>query len=94
MPGGRGFEPHEENPGIGFRSAARCIQPACAQAVARELRAMKRVRERWAWAPGKGPEDSGLEVDVRCEIPNNVLLIDDFSELFDRFSIGSNDLTR
>ena len=29
-----------------------------------------------------------------CEIPNNVLLIDEFSELFDGFSIGSNDLTQ
>ncbi len=29
-----------------------------------------------------------------CEIPNNVILIDAFSELFDGFSIGSNDLTQ
>jgi pyruvate,water dikinase len=29
-----------------------------------------------------------------CEIPNNVLLIDRFSERFDGFSIGSNDLTQ
>jgi pyruvate, water dikinase len=29
-----------------------------------------------------------------CEVPNNVLLIDEFSELFDGFSIGSNDLTQ
>jgi len=29
-----------------------------------------------------------------CEIPNNVLLIAEFSELFDGFSIGSNDLTQ
>jgi pyruvate,water dikinase len=29
-----------------------------------------------------------------CEIPNNVLLIDRFAELFDGFSIGSNDLTQ
>jgi pyruvate,water dikinase len=36
----------------------------------------------------------GLEVYVMCEIPNNVLLIDEFSELFDGFSIGSNDLTQ
>jgi pyruvate,water dikinase len=37
---------------------------------------------------------NGLEVYVMCEIPNNVLLIDEFSELFDGFSIGSNDLTQ
>ena len=38
--------------------------------------------------------EKGLEVYVMCEIPNNVLLIDEFSELFDGFSIGSNDLTQ
>jgi pyruvate, water dikinase len=37
---------------------------------------------------------NGLEIYVMCEIPNNVLLIDEFSELFDGFSIGSNDLTQ
>src|SRR5208337_1693724 len=35
-----------------------------------------------------------LEIYVMCEIPNNVLLIDDFSKIFDGFSIGSNDLTQ
>ena len=38
--------------------------------------------------------EHGLQVYVMCEIPNNVLLIDEFSELFDGFSIGSNDLTQ
>ncbi len=36
----------------------------------------------------------GLEIYVMCEIPNNVLLIDDFAKEFDGFSIGSNDLTQ
>lgn len=36
----------------------------------------------------------GLEVHVMCEIPNNVILAEEFSELFDGFSIGSNDLTQ
>jgi pyruvate,water dikinase len=38
--------------------------------------------------------EEGLEVYVMCEIPNNVMLIDEFSQLFDGFSIGSNDLTQ
>jgi len=38
--------------------------------------------------------DNGLEVYVMCEIPNNVIQIDAFAELFDGFSIGSNDLTQ
>ncbi len=37
---------------------------------------------------------NGLEVYVMCEIPNNVILADEFSEIFDGFSIGSNDLTQ
>jgi len=36
----------------------------------------------------------GLEVYVMCEIPSNVILADQFSKVFDGFSIGSNDLTQ
>jgi pyruvate,water dikinase len=35
-----------------------------------------------------------LEVYVMCEIPNNVILAEEFADLFDGFSIGSNDLTQ
>ena len=35
-----------------------------------------------------------LQVYVMCEIPSNVLLADEFSKIFDGFSIGSNDLTQ
>jgi pyruvate,water dikinase len=38
--------------------------------------------------------DDGLEIYVMCEIPNNVILIDEFARRFDGFSIGSNDLTQ
>ncbi len=36
----------------------------------------------------------GLEIYMMCELPSNVLLMDDFAQLFDGFSIGSNDLTQ
>jgi pyruvate, water dikinase len=36
----------------------------------------------------------GLEVYVMCEIPSNVILADEFFQIFDGFSIGSNDLTQ
>ncbi len=36
----------------------------------------------------------GLDVYVMCEIPSNVILANDFSKVFDGFSIGSNDLTQ
>src|SRR5450830_1712463 len=38
--------------------------------------------------------EDGLEIYVMCEIPNNVIQVDAFAELFDGFSIGSNDLTQ
>lgn len=38
--------------------------------------------------------ENGLQVYVMCEIPNNVILADQFSQVFDGFSIGSNDLTQ
>jgi pyruvate, water dikinase len=39
-------------------------------------------------------DENGLKIYAMCEIPNNVLLIDQFSKQFDGFSIGSNDLTQ
>jgi pyruvate,water dikinase len=36
----------------------------------------------------------GLEIYVMCEIPSNVILAEEFADLFDGFSIGSNDLTQ
>jgi pyruvate,water dikinase len=116
--GGRDFEPHEENPMLGFRGAARYIHPAYAEGFALECAAMKRVREVMGLtnlklmvpfcrrldearrvlaamaSHGLQRGENGLEVYVMCEIPNNVLLIDEFAELFDGFSIGSNDLTQ
>ena len=43
-----------------------------------------------AWSVAR----TGLEVYVMCEIPSNVILADEFFQIFDGFSIGSNDLTQ
>ena len=53
----------------------------------------KRVLETMA-KNGLKQGENGLEIYVMCEIPNNVIQIDAFSEIFDGFSIGSNDLTQ
>ena len=37
---------------------------------------------------------NGLKVIMMCEVPSNALLADEFLDLFDGFSIGSNDLTQ
>ncbi|MEX2353270.1 MAG: phosphoenolpyruvate synthase, partial [Gammaproteobacteria bacterium] len=116
--GGRGFEPQEENPMLGFRGASRYAHPDYRDGFALECAALKRVREtmgldnvkimipfcrRIAEAKqvlqvmadnGLSRGENDLEVYVMCEIPNNVILIDEFAKLFDGFSIGSNDLTQ
>jgi pyruvate,water dikinase len=38
--------------------------------------------------------ENGLEIHVMCEIPSNVILAAEFADIFDGFSIGSNDLTQ
>ena len=43
---------------------------------------------------GLKQKKNGLEIYMMCEIPSNVILIDEFAKIFDGFSIGSNDLTQ
>lgn len=38
--------------------------------------------------------DNGLKVIMMCEVPSNALLADEFLDMFDGFSIGSNDMTQ
>lgn len=59
----------------------------------RRVHEARRVIEAMA-QNGLKQRDDGLELYMMCEIPNNVIQIDAFAELFDGFSIGSNDLTQ
>lgn len=59
----------------------------------RRVEEARRVVERMAEL-GLRRGDQGLEIFMMCEIPNNVLQIDEFAHHFDGFSIGSNDLTQ
>lgn len=115
---GKQYEPHEENPMIGFRGASRYIDPSFSDCFALECRAVKKVREEmglsncWIMIPFVRTLDegrkvieileknglqrgvNGLKVIMMCELPSNALLADEFLEIFDGFSIGSNDLTQ
>ncbi|MGE7137068.1 phosphoenolpyruvate synthase [Luteibacter sp. NPDC031894] len=116
--GGSRYEPHEENPMIGYRGASRYVDPGFAESFALECKAVKHVRETmgltnvWVMIPFVRTLDEGrkvvevlrqnglvqgehdLKVIMMCEVPSNALLADEFLDIFDGFSIGSNDLTQ
>ncbi len=117
--GGELYEPHEENPMLGWRGASRYYDPKFKEAFGLECQAMKIVREDmkltnmipmvpFCRTPEEGKEvvevmkeygldrakDKELKIYVMCEIPSNILLADEFLEIFDGMSIGSNDLTQ
>ncbi|NNL48525.1 MAG: phosphoenolpyruvate synthase [Acidimicrobiia bacterium] len=116
--GGADFEPHEENPMIGWRGASRYIDPAYQPAFEMEAEAVLRVRNvlglknlhvmvPFCRSPQEGRAvidvldknglrrgDDGLQILVMAEIPSNILNAAAFAEIFDGFSIGSNDLTQ
>jgi pyruvate,water dikinase len=59
----------------------------------RRVEEARRVLDALA-ANGLRRGEKGLQIYLMCEIPNNVIQVDAFAELFDGFSIGSNDLTQ
>jgi pyruvate,water dikinase len=115
---GSQYEPHEENPMIGFRGASRYIHPDFRECFALECQAVLKVRNEmglsncWIMIPfvrtldegravidalaanGLVRGENGLKVIMMCELPSNALMADAFLDLFDGFSIGSNDLTQ
>jgi len=57
----------------------------------KEGREVLRIMAQYGLSKAK---DKGLKTYVMCEIPSNVLLADEFLDIFDGMSIGSNDLTQ
>jgi pyruvate,water dikinase len=116
--GGERYEPHEENPMLGWRGASRYVSPDFRECFDMECEAMRFVRDEMGLtnvkimvpfvrtvAEGQAVVDllaenglrrgeNGLEVIMMCEIPSNALLADEFLDVFDGFSIGSNDMTQ
>ncbi len=116
--GGKEFEPHEENPMMGWRGASRYYDPKYKPGFKLECAALKKAREIFGLKniivmvpfcrtveEGKKVLETmrefglergkdGLQVYVMCEIPSNVILAKEFAQIFDGFSIGSNDLTQ
>ncbi|HVX00347.1 MAG TPA: phosphoenolpyruvate synthase, partial [Candidatus Babeliaceae bacterium] len=116
--GGELFEPHEENPMIGFRGASRYINSSYQEAFELECKALKKARETFGLSNikimvpfvrtlkeaeltvqvlktnGLIRGVNSLELYMMVEIPSNILLLEEFAQYFDGFSIGSNDLTQ
>lgn len=116
--GGDRYEPHEENPMMGWRGASRYVSPDFRECFDMECEALRFVRDEMGLTNlkimipfvrtvaegaavvellaenGLRRGENGLEVVMMCEVPSNALLADEFLDVFDGFSIGSNDMTQ
>lgn len=116
--GGYLYEPHEENPMIGFRGAGRYADKMFSDCFALECEALRRARDELGLTnievmipfPRTVPESkevialmatnglkrgvNGLRIILMCEVPSNAIIAEEFLEICDGFSIGSNDLTQ
>ncbi len=116
--GGKAYEPHEDNPMIGWRGASRYYDPKYKHAFGLECKAVLKVRKEMGlknlkvMVPfcrtideakkciavmqeyGLTQGDEGFEVMGMCEIPSNVILAEEFLDVWDGFSLGTNDLTQ
>lgn len=116
--GGDRYEPHEENPMMGWRGASRYVSPDFRECFDMECEALRFVRDDMGLTNlkimipfvrtvaegaavvellaenGLRRGENGLDVVMMCEVPSNALLADEFLDVFDGFSIGSNDMTQ
>lgn len=116
--GGERYEPHEENPMLGYRGASRYISEDFQECFELECEALRHVRDEMGLTNvqimvpfvrttgearavlslladnGLRRGENGLKVIMMCELPSNALLAEQFLELFDGFSLGSNDMTQ
>ncbi|GEP47894.1 phosphoenolpyruvate synthase [Microbacterium saccharophilum] len=116
--GGDRYEPHEDNPMMGWRGASRYVSPDFRECFDMECEALRFVRDEMGLTNlkimipfvrtvaegaavvellaenGLRRGENGLEVVMMCEVPSNALLADEFLDVFDGFSIGSNDMTQ
>lgn len=107
--GGDRYEPEEANPMLGWRGAARYYDERFQEAFELECQAIKQVNMKniipmvpFCRTPEEGEKVIKIirkyikdsPIYVMAEVPSNIILAEEFLEIFDGMSIGSNDLTQ